>query len=107
MLAVIFYSLFQEPKEEEEEENEPEDEEEKQQIVNQEFLIAAFDCLGQSWPKTVANTQGKQIPGSLSWLANRNNNRPFPSSPKSLFQSESKCEIFVMVISSNFNMNEN
>ena len=74
MLAVIFYSLFQEPKEEEEEENEPEDEEEKQQIVNQEFLIAAFDCLGQSWPKTVANTQGKQIPGSLSWLPNRNDN---------------------------------
>ena len=34
-------------------------------------------------------------------------NRPFPSSPESLFQSESKCEIFAMVISSNFNMNEN
>ena len=34
-------------------------------------------------------------------------NRPFPSSPQSLFQSESKCEIFVMVISSNFIMNEN
>ena len=34
-------------------------------------------------------------------------NRPFPSSPKSLFQSESKCEIFVMVINSNFNMNKN
>ena len=34
-------------------------------------------------------------------------NRPFPSSPQSLFQSESKCEIFVMIISSNFNMNEN
>ena len=34
-------------------------------------------------------------------------NRPFPSSPKSLLQSESKCEIFVMVIRSNFNMNEN
>ena len=33
-------------------------------------------------------------------------NRPFPSSLQSLFQSESKCEIFVMVISSNFNMNE-
>ena len=30
--------------------------------------------------------------------------RTFPSSPKSLFQSESKCEIFVMVISSNFNI---
>ena len=34
-------------------------------------------------------------------------NRLFPSSPKSLLQSESKCEIFVMVISFNFNMNEN
>ena len=30
--------------------------------------------------------------------------RPFPSSSRSLFQSESMCEIFVMVISSNFNM---
>ena len=35
------------------------------------------------------------------------NNRPFSNSPQSLFQSESKCENFVMVISSNFNMNEN
>ena len=34
-------------------------------------------------------------------------NRPFPSSAQSLFQSESKCEIFVMVISSNVNTNEN
>ena len=34
-------------------------------------------------------------------------NRPFPSSPKSLLQRESKCEIFVMVIASNFKMNEN
>ena len=34
-------------------------------------------------------------------------NRPFLSSPQCLFQSESKCEIFVMVNSSNFNMNEN
>ena len=34
-------------------------------------------------------------------------NRPFLSSPQSLFQSESKCETFVMKISSNFNMNEN
>ena len=29
------------------------------------------------------------------------------SSPWSLFQSESHCEIFVMVISANFNVNEN
>ena len=34
-------------------------------------------------------------------------NGPFPSPLQSLFQSESKCEIFVMVISSNFNMNKN
>ena len=33
-------------------------------------------------------------------------NTPFPSSPQSLFQSESMCEIFVMVLSSNFNMIE-
>ena len=74
MLAVLVYSPFQEPKEEEEEENEPEDEEEKKQMVNQEFLVAAFDCLGQSWPKNVANTQGEQIPKWLSWLPNRNKN---------------------------------
>ena len=34
-------------------------------------------------------------------------NRPFLSSPQSLFQGESKCEIFVMIISSTFNINEN
>ena len=33
-------------------------------------------------------------------------NRPFPSSPPSLFQKETKCEIFVEAISSIFNMNE-
>ena len=31
----------------------------------------------------------------------------FLSSPLSLFQSESKCTIFVLGISSNFNINEN
>ena len=44
---------------------------------------------------------------SLAPLSHSCVNRPFPSSPESLFQSESKCEIFVMVISFNFNMNEN
>ena len=34
-------------------------------------------------------------------------NRPFPSLLEPLFQSESKCESFVMVISSAFLMNEN
>ena len=34
-------------------------------------------------------------------------NRPFPSSLEPLFQSESKCESFVMVISSSFHMSEN
>ena len=33
-------------------------------------------------------------------------NRPFPSFPQSLFQSGSKCESFVMIISSDFNMNK-
>ena len=40
-------------------------------------------------------------------LSCQKGNRSFPSSPQSLFQSESKCETFVMIISSNFNMNEN
>ena len=34
-------------------------------------------------------------------------NRAFPSSPQSLFQSESKREIFVMIISSNFDIKVN
>ncbi|XP_044163962.1 proteasome adapter and scaffold protein ECM29-like isoform X2 [Acropora millepora] len=54
---LLFPIIAPEPKDEEEEENEPEDEEEKQQVVNQEFLVAAFDCLGQSWPKNAAYTQ--------------------------------------------------
>jgi len=41
--------------------------------------------------------------GCSYWLFNM----PFPSSPPSFFQSESKYEIVVMVINSNFNMNEN
>ena len=34
-------------------------------------------------------------------------NKPFPSSCLPPFQSESKCEVFVMVISSTLHMNEN
>ena len=34
-------------------------------------------------------------------------NRPFPSSSLPSLQSESKCEVFVMVISSTLHMNEN
>ena len=34
-------------------------------------------------------------------------NWPFPSSSQPLFRSESKYEIFVMIIRSNFNENEN
>ena len=34
-------------------------------------------------------------------------NRPFPSSCLPPLQSESKCEVFVMVISSTLHMNEN
>ena len=34
-------------------------------------------------------------------------NRPFPSSRMSPLQSESKCDVFVTVISSTLHMNEN
>ena len=40
----------------------------------------------------------------LCFLISRCSSRPFPSFP--LFQSESKCEICVVVISLNFNMND-
>ena len=36
-----------------------------------------------------------------------NENRPFPSSCLPPLQSESKCEVFMMVISSTLRMNEN
>ena len=38
------------------------------------------------------------------WLLAYHYNRPLPSSLQSLIQSESRCEIFVTVISSNFNL---
>ena len=44
-------------------------------------------------------TQRILTPGDL--------NRPFPSSCLPPLQSESKCEVFVMVISSTLHMNEN
>ena len=37
---------------------------------------------------------------------NVNNNRPFPSSCLPSLESKSKCEVFVMVISSTLHMNE-
>ena len=39
--------------------------------------------------------------------ATTSTNRPFPSSCLPPLQSESKCEVFVMVISSTLHMNEN
>ena len=43
-------------------------------------------------------------PGQLTHVFS---NRPFPSSSLPTLQSESKCEVFVMVISSTLHMNEN
>ena len=42
----------------------------------------------------------------VCFLRSRCSSRPFPSFPLSLFQSESKSEICVVVISFNFNMND-
>ena len=53
---------LQEPKEEgDEDEDENDDEEEKDKKVDQEFLVCAFDCLGQSWPKSATDSQGDII----------------------------------------------
>ena len=56
---LIFVLIWQEPKEEGEDENE--EEEEKNKKVNQEFLVCAFDCLGQSWPKNSTDSQGELL----------------------------------------------
>ena len=48
----------------------------------------------------------RKEPGELA-LKYVSVNRPFPTSCLLPLQSESKCEIFVMVISSTLHMNEN
>ena len=64
---LIFLPTWQEPKEEGEEgEDENEDEEEKDKKVNQEFLVCAFDCLGQSWPKNATDSQGELLQLNIS-----------------------------------------
>ena len=45
--------------------------------------------------------------GSTSFCILTESNRPFPSSCLPPLQSESKCEVFVMVISATLRMNEN
>ena len=52
-------------------------------------------------------SENKIIPVSSRIAVFSRRTKPFPSSPQSLFESDSKCEIFIVVISSNFNMNEN
>ncbi|XP_078353041.1 LOW QUALITY PROTEIN: proteasome adapter and scaffold protein ECM29-like [Oculina patagonica] len=57
---LLFPIIAPEPKEEgEENEEENDEEEEKDKKVNQEFLVCAFDCLGQSWPKNATDSQDK------------------------------------------------
>ena len=61
---------WQEPKEEGEEgEDENNEDEEKDKKVNQEFLLCAFDCLGQSWPKNATDSQGKALQPMLNFWA--------------------------------------
>lgn len=50
-----------------------------------------------------------RLPACIYQVLVRDNylNKPFSDSPQNLFQSEFKCRIFVTVVSSNFNMNEN
>ena len=66
-------------------------------------LVSVHDCV---WPVVEHGWCGQKQVSSLN-LAISCFNRPFLSSTQSVFQSESTCEIFVMVISSYFNMNEN
>lgn len=57
---LLFPIIAPEPKEEGvENKDENEEEGEKDKTVNQEFLVCAFDCLGQSWPKNATDSQDK------------------------------------------------
>lgn len=68
---LLFPIIAPEPKEEGEEgENENDEEEEKDKKVNQEFLVCAFDCLGQSWPKNATDSQDKHAERFCSILTN-------------------------------------
>ena len=64
---------------------------------------------GAATQDVVIQREGKKVEWWRVYEEGLPINRPFSSSssPQSLFQSESKCEIFVTVISSNFNMKEN
>lgn len=68
---LLFPIIAPEPKEEGEEgEDENDEEEEKDKKVNQEFLVCAFDCLGQSWPKNATDSQDKHAERFCSILTN-------------------------------------
>ena len=54
-------------------------------------------------PARAAAKETKDAGDSRTYL----DNRPFPSSRLPPLQSESKCEVFVMIISSTLHMNEN
>ena len=64
---------------------------------------------GAATQDVVIQREGKKVEWWRVYEEGLPINRPFfsSSSPQSLFQSESKCEIFVTIISSNFNMKEN
>ena len=69
-------------------------------------VLKALDLCPVVWKASYVN-QGLNCKEGLNFSGLKHPlepcSRPFPSSPKSLFQNESKCEIVVMVISSNFN----
>ena len=71
------------------------------------FLQFVKDKLGKTAPMPAA--QGHLLIGNAQVRKKYGcrANRQFPSSCLSPFQSESKCEVFMMVISSTLHINEN
>ena len=81
------------------------------------LAAAGLKVSNMSWSIPSKQEAARQISGinySRNWPLGNDSLSTTPRSQKSkefplvsLFQSESHCEIFVMVISSNFNVNEN
>ena len=76
-------------------------------LINQNFRIELSKFSRAKWDGTWDRSRSISSSVFAPNFKMSDVNRPFPSSCLRPFQSESKCEVFVMVISSTLHMNEN
>ena len=69
--------------------------------------MITFDSLLKTAVVIIAIKRSRALKNCVRIIRLSRLNSPFPSSSRSLFESELKCEVSFVVISSKFNMNEN